>query len=58
MKVKSYTKSELAGFYGISGPTFKKWLREQSNLDLPPNIRILTPKQVAHIFEEFGIPVS
>jgi len=56
MKIKSYTKSELAYIYGVSGATFKKWLLQLNDLNLAPNVRILTPKQVTLIFEEFGLP--
>ena len=56
MRIKSYSKSELANLYGISGATFKKWLTQLTELNIPANARILTPKQVAYIFEEFGVP--
>jgi hypothetical protein len=49
-------KTTLAQGYGISYNTFKKWLSTIPNLNLSTKTRILTPKQVEIIYEEFGNP--
>ena len=56
MKVKAYSKKELAEIYGVTRPTFRRWIKSIPNLDVTKEQRILTPKQVALIFENLGMP--
>jgi hypothetical protein len=55
-KYHSTTRTELAQRYGVSMPTFKKWLMLIPNLEIADNIRTLTPKQVEAIFIHLGEP--
>ena len=58
MVIKAYSKFELRQMYGISRDTFNRWLKGVIDT-LPhynPNAKILTPAQVAAIFEAFGEP--
>ena len=56
IKVKAYSKTELARFYGVHYDTLKKWLKNIPELDIKPTQRILTPKQVGKIFTHLGMP--
>jgi transposase len=56
MKIKSYSKSELAAAYGVSLVTLNKWICEINNLELQKNCRIFTPKQVSIIVQHLGEP--
>lgn len=53
---KIATKKELAAAYGVHYNTFAKWLKGIKDLNLLPNQRVLTPKQVASIFDALGEP--
>ena len=53
---KPLTKKQLAKKYKISYNTFKKWIEAISELNLIPNQRLLTPKQVEIIYEALGEP--
>lgn len=56
--IKSYSKAELRGMYGISRETFNTWLKPIEGM-LPhynPKCKVLTPAQVKIIFEELGTP--
>ena len=56
IKIKAYSKKELAGLYDISTKSLQTWLNSIEK-DLGPRIgRFYTPKQVKIIFEEFGSP--
>jgi hypothetical protein len=56
MSHKTQNKTTLAAIYGVSLPTFIKLIKDIEGLELKPKIRILTPKQVAIIYEELGEP--
>jgi hypothetical protein len=56
MKIKSYSKSELAAQYGVHVNTFTKWLKSIPNLMLTQFQRKLTPKQVEIIINFLGEP--
>ena len=56
MKVKAYSKTELARIYQVHYDTFKKWIDLIPDLGLTPTQRILTPKQVEKIFKHVGKP--
>lgn len=56
MKAKATTLSTLSAMYGINLKTFKLWLKPFPELKPKPGQRILTPKQVKAIFEQFGEP--
>jgi len=58
MKVKSLSKSELAGLYNIHPDTLRKWLESVPDLQLKKSQRILTPKQVEKVFIHLGEPES
>ncbi|MBL0201319.1 MAG: DUF4248 domain-containing protein [Chitinophagaceae bacterium] len=53
---KTKTKSELAKLYGVHASTFMNWIKEIPNLNLKPNQKIFTPKQVGLIYEHLGEP--
>jgi transposase len=56
MQIKTYSKTELANLYEVHYETFIKWLKRIPDLDLEPNQRILTPKQVEKVFSHLGKP--
>jgi hypothetical protein len=56
MSQRTQNKTNLAAKYGVSLPTFFKLIKDIEGLELKPNIRILTPKQVAKIYDELGEP--
>ncbi len=54
---RTYTKSEIAGLYGISPDTLRKWLLPLAGqiADLK-NKKLLSPKEVKLVFEHLGSP--
>lgn len=52
------TRSKLAKLYGVHYNTFYKWLKEIPELKkwLSDGKRILRPRELKIIFEEFGEP--
>lgn len=56
MKVKTYTKSELAALYEVHSNTLYKWIKSIPNLMLTKRQRKLTPKQVEIIVKHLGEP--
>lgn len=54
--LKSATRSQLAIRYGVCADTFKKWITMIPTLDIRPNQRVLTPKQVTIIYQHLGEP--
>lgn len=48
------TKKELSLMYGVHYNTFMKWIKDIPDLRLTPHQRILTPRQVALIFDELN----
>lgn len=55
-EIKAYSKSELAALYGVSQTTFRKWTREIKDQLGSKKNQILTPQQVAVVFEFLGLP--
>lgn len=54
--VKTYSVKEVAGLYGISGKTLKKWLAPFEN-EIGERIGYFyNPRQVRVIFEKLGPP--
>lgn len=51
---KSMTYSQLAEYYKVSYPTFRKWLKNFLPHLLPKKNTVLTPKQVEEIRKELG----
>ena len=54
--MKAKTKSQIATEYRISYTTFIKWLKETPGIDLKPNQRLLSPKQIKIFYEYYGNP--
>lgn len=50
--IKSYSRKELLQLYGVSHPTFAKWIKKLA-LD---GKRLFTPKEVGMIFDLLGEP--
>jgi hypothetical protein len=55
-KPTAATKSQLARAYKVHLKTFQAWLLKVPNLELTPNQRTLTPKQVRLIYEHLDPP--
>ncbi|MCC7302473.1 MAG: hypothetical protein IT233_07520 [Bacteroidia bacterium] len=56
--VKTYSVKEVAGLYGISGKTLKKWLAPFEK-EIGQRIGYFyNPKQVRIIFDKLGLPGS
>jgi uncharacterized protein YjcR len=56
IKTKAYTTKELAGLYGVSLKTLRKWLKpHQPSIGKKVSI-YFTKKQVEIIFEKIGEP--
>lgn len=53
---KPLTKKELSKKYKVSYNTFIKWLKNIPELQLFPNQRTLTPKQIEIIYNALGEP--
>ena len=56
IQIKTYSTKEVAGLYGISGKTLRKWL---TPFDKEIGKRIgyyYNPKQVGIIFDKLGLP--
>ena len=57
--MKSYLKSELARAAGVSCSTFKRWLRQQSEMlcqwGVTPRAQLLPPVAVQWICYAYGI---
>jgi hypothetical protein len=56
MKPVASTITGLAQQYNITPRTLKNWLKDCPELKLHKNRRILSPKQVAKIYDHFGEP--
>ncbi len=55
-KGKALSRGELAARYGITTEMFNDWLKEiDSKLSLQRR-RVLKPKEINIIFEEWGMP--
>ena len=47
------TKKEIANEYGISPSTLRRWLKKEG---ICQSKKLLTPKEVKHIYKLFGRP--
>lgn len=60
--MKSYTKIELARAAGVSGETFRRWLRTDSAFlranHITPKTKILPPHVVKYLCEKYDIEVE
>ncbi len=50
------TLTTLAHAYNVHINTLKKWIDNYPEIELNPNCRVLTPKQVEVIFDKTGKP--
>ena len=59
--MKSYTKIELARAAGVSGETFRRWLRTDATFlranHITPKTKILPPHVVKYLCEKYDIEV-
>ncbi len=56
IRLKAYSKTEVADLYEISTKTLKTWLTPLEK-ELGPRIgRFYSPRQIEIIFKEYGIP--
>lgn len=57
--MKSYTKIELARAAGVSGETFRRWLRTDRVFleahHITPKTKMLPPKVVRYLCEKYDI---
>ena len=57
--MKAYTKIELARAAGVSGETFRRWLRSDAAYlianGINPRTKILPPKVVKYLCEKYDI---
>ena len=57
--MKSYSKIELARAAGVSGETFRRWLRSDrvflEKHHITPRTKILPPKVVKYLCEKYSI---
>ena len=60
--MKSYTKSQLAQLADVSLRTFSRWLslheKELNAMGVTKHTRLLPPKAVKYICEEYGIDIE
>ena len=60
--MKAYSKIELARAAGVSGETFRRWLRnDKAVLDehhVGPKTKILPPKVVRYLCEKYDIEIE
>lgn len=56
MKTVASTLSVIAAQYSIDLRTLKNWLKPHPNLQPAKGQRLLTPKQVKGIYDQFGEP--
>lgn len=52
------SKGQLAQAYGVHLSTFNKWISVIPDLRLQKGQRVLTPKQLALIYDHLGAPDS
>lgn len=57
--MKSYTKSQLASFAGVSPDTFRRWLQSDAaylqSQGITRRTKLLPPKVVAYIADKYAI---
>ncbi|MBO4986328.1 MAG: hypothetical protein J6C57_05215 [Paludibacteraceae bacterium] len=60
--MKAYTKIELARAAGVSGETFRRWLRSDEAYlranGITPRTKILPPKVVKYLCEKYCIEIE
>jgi transposase len=56
IRIKTYSVKEVAGLYGISTKTLKKWLIPFEKEIGERRGYFYTPKQVKTIFDKLGLP--
>jgi hypothetical protein len=54
-KPRAMTKKQLADLYGVCIPTLREWWK-RAGIEIPENVRVLNPAQVALTFEKCGEP--
>lgn len=58
IRLKPYTKKELAAIYSVDRRTFAKWVDDLNGTVGPPHGRFYLIPQVRIIFQELGVPVD
>lgn len=57
--MKSYTKSQLAFFAGVSPATFRRWLQSDAAYltahNITPQTKLLPPQVVAYLAHKYAI---
>ncbi len=57
--MKSYTKSQLALFAGVSTATFRRWLQSDTDYltsqGITPQTKLLPPRVVAYLTDKYAI---
>mgnify|MGYP004640183899 FL=1 len=57
--MKSYTKSQLASFAGVSTATFRRWLQSDTAYlaahNITPQTKLLPPQVVAYLADKYAI---
>lgn len=57
--MKSYTKSQLACFAGVSPATFRRWLKSDAawltDHGITPQTKLLPPAVVAYLADKYAI---
>ena len=57
--MKSYTKSQLASFAGVSPDTFRRWLQSDAAYlaaqGITPRTKLLPPQVVAYLAHKYAI---
>ena len=60
--MKAYSKIELARAAGVSGETFRRWLRSDKAMleehHVGPKTKILPPKVVRYLCEKYDIDIE
>lgn len=56
MQIGAATRSQLARQYNVHYKTFANWLKMIPDLKINPRQKVLTPNQVAKIYEYLGAP--
>lgn len=60
--MKAYSKIELARAAGVSGETFRRWLRRDKAVleehHVGPKTKILPPKVVRYLCEKYDIDIE
>jgi hypothetical protein len=56
--VKAYSKAQMALIYNLKSDTLRRWVNlvKHKIPDYDPHAKIFTPKQVAFLFDHWGLP--